>query len=131
MAVNESHKPDRTSDEVMVRRITQMLDDSVEQLDTRTTMALQRARHRALYDGARSTPVQWRPLWAGGAALAVLAMATMLWWHTPGGQSVGVSEPTEHAEGLAVMDALASMEATEIVDEIEFYSWLAQVEHAG
>lgn len=131
MAVNDSSEHEAVGEDAMIVRIRQTLDDSVEQLDVRTTMALQRARHRAVREGARDRIVRWRPLWVGGAALASLAVATLLWWPSSDRSAPVAVHIDEHAEGSAVMEALASMEATEIVDELEFYSWLAQAEHAG
>lgn len=95
-----------------------VLDRSVEDLDQRTILRLQRARVDALTP--RFNSIRW--IYAGGlATLSVTVLAGVLWLSKP----VAVI-PVHEADDLEVVTANENLE---FYDEIDFYRWLA--DHHG
>ncbi|ULA66606.1 MAG: hypothetical protein LZF62_120008 [Nitrospira sp.] len=93
-----------------------LLDQSVQELDQKTVLAIQRARVNAL--GRCSTRRPWLQ-WAGGMALATMAtLAVSMWlW-----QANGVNHSHLLLEDLELMQ---SPENLELSEDLEFYDWLA------
>lgn len=97
--------------------LIERLDRGVEDLDGATRARLARARRRALVESDRRRG--WREgLALGGLAVAGLAVVAVLLWQPP-------SSPA--AVPLADVELLAS-EEYELVEDLEFYLWLA---HGG
>ncbi len=99
-----------------------LLDEGVDALEFRTHAALRRARQRAVFE--RVPPRRSHALWVGGAVAATVAVLVVFWLqvsHQTGTAGVGPEE----------MDALVTLEAEEIVDDLEFYEWLAKDERAS
>lgn len=111
-----------------VAAVRQSLDASVEAMPSRTTYALQRMRREALAQAQEGTTSGaaswWRPFWVGGAVTAA-GLAALLWWHSavPVLEGPLVLAPED-------MEALVTLEAVDIVDDLEFYEWLASDERA-
>ncbi|WHZ24035.1 MAG: hypothetical protein OJF47_003147 [Nitrospira sp.] len=94
-----------------------LLDHSVQDLDPKTVMVLQRARRHALDRPSRRRP--WL-LWAGGAALASMAALALTIWLSPSG---GVNH--SHLLLLEDLELVQSPENIELSEDLEFYDWLA------
>ncbi len=93
-----------------------LLDQSVQDLDQKTVLAIQLARVNAL--GRASTRRPWLQ-WVGGLALASMAaLAVSMWlW-----QANGVNHSHLLLEDLELMQ---SPENLELSEDLEFYDWLA------
>ncbi len=93
-----------------------VLDHSVQDLDQKTVLSVQRVRLGAL--GATSQRRPWLR-WAGAVALASLtALAFTIWM----GQSHDVNHSHLLLEDLELMQ---SPENIELSEDLEFYDWLA------
>lgn len=97
--------------------ISQHLDDSVDALDAVTLSKLNQARHRALETKASHVP-NWLPSGAFAAVFIAIA-AGWLFTHPPA--FMQTPEAT----------ALLSDEDIEMIDDLEFVSWLVEQDDAG
>ena len=96
--------------------VKRLLDESVQDLDRKTVLALQRARVQAIDRASARRP--WLQ-WSGGLALvsvATLAVTMWLW------QANGVNHSPLLLEDLELMQ---SPENLELSEDLEFYDWLA------
>jgi len=116
--MNEELSPD---DQEFVARARQVLDRTLDNVDSAAELRLQRARLSAL-DG-RPTRMRW--LWIGGAALASVAvLAVMLWISSPA--------PEPHAAvPLEDFELVTSVENVELAEDLDFYHWLADDDTQG
>ncbi len=114
---------EKNTEESMIVRIRESLEESTAQLDPGVRSRLDRMRHEAVTQ--RRAIRQRRMIWRYAAgALATAAMAGWIFW--------GPSMRTTQDHTLAAMDdmdLLASDEPLEIYEEIEFYSWLSDLDH--
>lgn len=106
-------------DEQLAQRAKDAFDRSVDGLDAARLSRLNRARHAALaeLDSSRRQWVNWIP--AAGVAAAVLLAVFVL--RTPA-EFDGVVPPTSDLE------ILLSEENIEMLEDLEFYSWLDTLE---
>jgi hypothetical protein len=111
-----------TTDEQLVQQAKKAFDDSVDRLDAATLSRLNRGRQAALDVAARSNTVwtNWMP--ATGVAAAVLIAVFAL--RGPGDIEV-ISAPATDLE------ILLSEESIEMLEDLEFYSWLDSLELDG
>lgn len=93
-----------------------LLDQSVQELDRKTALALQRARVNALELSSTRRP--WLQ-WVGGLALASMAALAVTMWLW---QANGVTHSHLLLEDLELMQ---SPENLELSEDLEFYDWLA------
>ena len=114
---------EKNTEEAMIAQIREALEESTAQLDPGVRSRLNRMRHEAV--AQRRAIRQRRLIWRYAAgALATAAMAGWIFW--------GPSTRTPQDNALAMMDdmdLLASGEPLEIYEEIEFYSWLSDLDH--
>ncbi len=94
-----------------------LLNDSVRDLDQKTVLSLQRARLNVL-DAASRRRQPWIR-WAGGVALASMAVLAVTLWLWP---SNGVTHSHLLLEDL---ELVRSPENIELSEDLEFYDWLA------
>jgi hypothetical protein len=103
--------------EALAQKAKTLFDESVEGLDAQTRSRLNQGRQAAMAElrPGRSVWVQWAPA-AGVAAAAVVAV--VLW--------TGNQSPTDAApESLAAdFDILLDEDSLEMLEELEFYSWI-------
>ena len=107
------------TDEQLARDAKQAFDQSVDGLDAATLSRLNRGRQAALAEGRRAPAFaarQWlRWVSATGVAAAVLLVLVMQ--QGPGDVDV-IAAPASDLE------ILLSEESIEMLEELEFYSWL-------
>lgn len=102
------------------RRAKRAFDESVAALDGQTRSRLARARIRALEAGpGRSWLTVNRLLPAGALAAAALAAAVLL-------NGPLTTEPDMELVATGDLDILLGEEDLELLEELEFYSWLEE-----
>lgn len=114
---------DKHSEQQFVSRIREALDQSAEQLAPGVRSRLSRMRHEAaaLHAERQAPRKSWR--WAAGLAAASVVAVLML--------MLPFNRPAEKTP-LAVIDdmeILASSDPLEIYEDMEFYSWLSDLEN--
>ena len=105
-------------DTEFVDKARQLFDNSVEQLDASTLSKLNQSRHLALEKARpRRHPVlRWAP--AGGLAAAAVVAVVMM-------QGTVVVD-TPPAANAADFEILLSEDNLDMLENLEFYSWLDQ-----
>ena len=93
-----------------------LLDHSVQELDRKTVLAVQRARVNAVSRSSTRRP--WLQ-WAGGLALASMAALAVTMWLW---QANGANHSHLLLEDLELMQ---SPENLELSEDLDFYDWLA------
>lgn len=97
-----------------------LFHDSVERLDAATLSRLNQGRHRALAEleatGVHRHWMRWAPV-TGAAAAAVIAVMVM-----------NGPAPSDDAMTVTDFEMLLEEDSLEILDDLEFYSWLETVE---
>lgn len=112
----------KPTDEKLVKQAKEAFDQSVDGLDAATLSRLNRGRQAALAEAGRPGHqwLRWIPA-TGVAAAALLAVVTL---QGPADMDV-ISAPATD------LDILLSEENIEMIEELEFYSWLATQELEG
>ena len=117
---------ERDDNDVIAGRAKRLFDDSVEQLDANALSRLNRGRHAALAELAsgesRTRLTRWVPV--TGAVAAVLVAAVVL-RGPDGGDTVTDSITATDFE------MLLDEESLEMLEELEFYSWLDDADLDG
>jgi hypothetical protein len=110
------------TDERLAEQAKEAFDRSVDGLDAASLSRLNRARQAALAEAVRPQRAWLRWLPATGAAAAVLLAVFTL--QGPGEVDV-ISAPATDLEFLLIEESI------EMLEELEFYSWLATQELEG
>jgi hypothetical protein len=112
---------DQTPDP-LEQRSRELFEDSVGRLDARTRSRLNQARQQALNELNRGTTRRyWLTAPLGGlAAAAVIAIVMMT------GQETTAPTPDSSALPLDDFDIVADADSLELLQDVEFYSWLAE-----
>lgn len=104
------------SNDPLAAAAKRLLDQSVQDLDQRAVLAIQRARVNAVSHSSATRP--WLR-WAGAVALASMAVLAVTMWMEP---STGGNHSHLLLEDLELMQ---SPENLELSEDLEFYDWLA------
>ena len=104
------------SNDPLAAAAKRLLDQSVQDLDQRAVLAIQRARVNAVSHSSATRP--WLR-WAGAVALASMAVLAVTMWMGP---STGWNHSHLLLEDLELMQ---SPENLELSEDLEFYDWLA------
>jgi hypothetical protein len=102
------------------QRARMLFDESVEQLDAHTRSKLTQARHAALGELSRARPWQRWQIWAPAGGLVAAAIVAVAIGFGPGGDA-----SRQAAVPLEDLDIVADAENLDLLQEVEFYSWLA------
>ena len=118
--MTESQRPDSNLlDDPLARRARALLDESAAGLDAATLTRLHQARNRAVAGAGR--PAAWFRLGLPAATLAATATLVAL-------LTLPLERPTPAEQTPLVMedlDLLVELEELELIEEMEFYGWLA------
>ena len=112
----------RESDDELLARVREQLDQSVASLDGETRSRLTAARHRAI-EGNRSGYRRW--LQAGGFALAsllLIALTVPLILPSEGPLEI----PVALFESSQDLELVSTVEDLELLEELDFYYWLEE-----
>lgn len=112
---------DQERQEELVTQAKELFDDSVDKLDAATLSRLNQGRQRALAELDRGTSPQglwlrWVPV--TGVAAAALVTVMVMNGQTP------VDDPVSASD----FEMLLEEESLEMLEELEFYSWLELAE---
>lgn len=100
------------ADEQADRRAKELFDESVGRLDAATLSRLNRGRQAAL----AHTSWQWSG-WMPATGIAVAVLLAVIVMRGPGGADIS-------EDPAADFDILLSEASIEMLEELEFYSWL-------
>jgi hypothetical protein len=104
-------------------RSRELFEGSVERLDARTRSRLNQARQRALEEIKKgSTRRYWLGVPLGGLAAAALIAMVLI----RGGGESGVPQQENADLPLDDFDIVADTDSFEMIQDVEFYSWLAE-----
>ena len=106
-------------DEKLVRQAKELFDNSVEELDAATLSRLNRGRHEALAELARSKPVGRWVRWVPATGVAAAAVVAVVVW-----QGASVEGPLPSAGPVTDFEILIGEESLEMLEDLEFYSWI-------
>jgi hypothetical protein len=102
-------------------RSREVFNDSVERLDARTRSRLNQARQRALDEAKKGSARRyWLAAPVGGLAAAALIALVLI--RTGGEPAMPSAE--EGAMALDDFDIVADADNFELIQDVEFYSWL-------
>ena len=110
----------KSTDEAFRKQAKASFDETVEQLDAATLSRLNRARHAALAEMQQPTR-QWSR-WMPATGVAAAALVAVMVMQNP----AGIDEPLPAA--VADMEILLGEDSIEMLEDLEFYSWLDVVE---
>lgn len=109
--------------EELAKQAKLLFDDSVERLDAATLSRLNQARHVALdslHDARPAAPwLRWLP----ATGVAAVALVTVMVMRGPGTPQMPVV-----ADRVADFELLLDGESLEMLEDLEFYSWLEVAE---
>ncbi len=109
-------------DDKLERHAKALFDDSVERLDGARLSELNRARHRALEEIDRGGIRWWGTMLpAGGAAALTVALLAVLLLRT---ETTDVELPVEPTSAELDFEMLINEDSLEMLEDLEFYSWL-------
>ncbi len=103
-------------DEAFIDAVKQHLDRHADDLDELTSARLQAIRRRALDENKRPA-LGWLPL-GGLATAAVALLAVAIWTFAPPVTDGLPGDP----------ELLAQAEDLELIEELDFYVWLEEIE---
>lgn len=110
----------KSNDAAFSKRAKASFDESVEQLDGATLSRLNRARHVAL--AQMQQPTRRWSRWVPAAGVAAAALVAFMVLQNP----AGLDEPLPTA--VADIEILLGEDSIEMLEDLEFYSWLDVLE---
>jgi hypothetical protein len=126
---NSPHDPELSREEVnFARRAGGRLSDSADALDAATLSRLNRARQRALEqlpDRHRTRTAWWLPAGAVAVTATVALGLSMDLWETDGPARDGGPAFPGAAGEFADVDLLLDDGDLEMIEDLEFFAWLA------
>ena len=107
-------------------RIKDILDTGAEQISPDIARRLQQARNRAVMKARKSPKPVWLP--AAVAASVLLVLVSFQFWYGQVAQDIPDITLAMEVE----MDLLISKDNLELIEDLEFFNWLAETEeYAG
>ncbi len=121
-----SNKPGDDTDDSLVTRANELFNDSVQNIDGETRSRLNRRRQQALEAAATKPLLGTWNVWAPAGAAAAIAMLALVMWS-------GQELPTNSVAPTAASDfeMLLEQDSLEMLEDLEFYSWMDSEEIDG
>lgn len=109
------------------QRSRELFEESVGRLDARTRSRLNQARQRALDEVKKGAKRRyWLAAPLGGLAVAALIAVLLV-----NGRQPIPPAPESAALPLDDFDIVADADTFELIEDVEFYSWLAEAQGGG
>ena len=105
-------------------RVLGMLDEDLAELDGRIAERLAAARQSALRRAPERARARMRPFWVPAGAFAVAVLAAVVLLRVPPAADPG-------REALFDLEVLSANEQLEMLENLDFYQWLASDDQAG
>jgi len=111
------------------RRAQELLEESTERLDGRVRSRLTQARSAAVEEARRARGhLAWRTWIPVGAVAGAAALAVLLWSGAPRSPEAPVLAVHSSLDDL---DILVTNESFELLEDLEFYEWVASGDADG
>jgi hypothetical protein len=110
------------NDQTLLNQVIGSLDQSIEHLEGRTLSRLNQARHRALAIPARSHP--FNAQWIKAGAIAAIIFTLVNGWmifSTPDIQTMATDD----------LELIIINEDFELMQDLDFFTWMIEQEHAS
>lgn len=108
------------SEEQFAAQAKELFDDSVDRLDAATLSKLNQRRQAALARVRRAQPAQAWLRWAPASGLAAAAVVAVMMMQGPGVTNI----PAMPDSAATDFEILLGDEQLEMIEELEFYSWI-------
>jgi len=112
-----NERDDIAVDDVFATRAKALFDESVDGLDGETRSRLNRGRQKALAEAATGG-FRWMPWAPAGGLAAAAVIAVVIFTGNPQFAELAVPEVATDMEILLTEDSL------EMIEDLEFYSWI-------
>ena len=125
--MNEPRDKEPMDERRFAERAKEVFDSSVERLDAATLSRLNQGRHAALEQLQSTRPSGLWVRWVPATGVAAAVVLTVLVMRGPD----DVEPLTQHAgqpEAVADFELLLDEESLEMLEDLEFYSWLEAVD---
>ena len=113
-------------DELFEAKAKRLFDESVQAIDGQTQSRLNRGRQKALAELKRRRAVSVLGSWAPATGVAAAAVVAVVLWS--GNRPPADVAPPSSATDLEI---LLNEDNLEMLEELEFYSWIELDEDAG
>lgn len=110
-------RQEASEDELLVQRAKQLFDQSVDGLDGQTRSRLNRSRQVALAELASSVSRPWTQ-WIPVTGVAAVALVVVTLWFA------NAPEDREALPAMLDLELLMTEDSFEMLQELEFYSWI-------
>ncbi|MGB5278793.1 MAG: hypothetical protein WBO73_17965 [Gammaproteobacteria bacterium] len=110
------------SDQILLNQVVGALDQSIEHLDGRTLSRLNQARHRAL-----ATPAHFRLLnaqWLKAGVIVAILFTLVNGW-------MMFSSPNIQTMAADDFELIIINEDYELMQDLDFFAWMIEQEHAS
>ena len=104
-----------TNDSKTTNTVKQVLDTGTDTLDSSTLAMLRQVRREALQQSLERDVRWWKPVSAISATAATILVAA---WLTT------TVAPQANVEGIEDIEILASIDNTDLYEQMDFYEWL-------
>ncbi len=116
------------NDEALKKQIVEVLQQDCETLPAHLRSRLNQARQQALDEAAASTRRKHWLRFGLPAGLATACTLVLAMWMTPPGPGEHSSVPVSASMAAEDLQLLAEPTDLELIEELEFYAWLEQVD---
>ena len=117
---------EQKDDELFEAKAKRLFDDSVQAIDGQMQSRLNRGRQQALAELRRRRAVNVLGVWAPATGVAAAAVVAVMLWS--GNRPPAEMTPPSSATDLEI---LLNEDSLEMLEELEFYSWIELDEDAG
>ena len=117
---------EQRNDERLADTAKQLFDESVESLDAATLSRLNKGRHEALAELSHAKSARQWLRWMPATGVAAAALVTVMLMRGPSSVDLPPAPVT-----VSDFEILMEDENLEMLEDLEFYSWIDSSEFAG